>query len=521
MREKMVPLAIPPGVYRNGTVRDAKGRWYESNLMRWTENGILAPFGGWLQLGSHDLTGYPRGIHAWRTNDGASYLGLGTTGSSTTKAYALSDGTLTDITPASGMTDGDKDGVYASGNYGQGNYGSGNFGEGSGAVTLQDADTWSFDNYGQYLLGVLTSTKKLYWWDKNPANDFVQATGDPGGAIAVVVTPERFIFILGGVPVNGSVRDVRNVRWPKQETDLLTAGDWTPSGTVNAGDFTLTTRGQLITGRAGRRVTLLWTDVDLHTAAYIGGTLIYSFDQAGDNCGIIGPNAVAMVNGSAYWMSHGRFFLYDGAVRPLTCDVADYVFGHLNVAQRAKIYAVPNAQFDEVTWYYTSTEAGSPESLENDRYVTYNYRLGVWYIGALRRNCGVDKGVFEYPILATYDGLLYEHERGQERKIGGSYATPYVESGPTEIGDGDIVAKVLHIVPDELSLGDVTATFYGRMYPTDADKTYGPYTLNQQPVSTRFTAREARLRLSESVQGRDKAWRVGIPRLGVVSGPRR
>lgn len=43
---KYFPLELPPGVYRPGTVYDARGRWYDTQLVRWSE-GVLQAVGGW------------------------------------------------------------------------------------------------------------------------------------------------------------------------------------------------------------------------------------------------------------------------------------------------------------------------------------------------------------------------------------------------------------------------------------------------------------------------------------------
>jgi len=45
----LVPLDIPAGVYRNGTEYESKGRWFDTNLVRWRE-GRLEPVGGWEQF---------------------------------------------------------------------------------------------------------------------------------------------------------------------------------------------------------------------------------------------------------------------------------------------------------------------------------------------------------------------------------------------------------------------------------------------------------------------------------------
>jgi hypothetical protein len=41
-----VPLKLPSGIFRPGTQYDARGRWYDSNLVRWADNAMQA-IGGW------------------------------------------------------------------------------------------------------------------------------------------------------------------------------------------------------------------------------------------------------------------------------------------------------------------------------------------------------------------------------------------------------------------------------------------------------------------------------------------
>jgi len=281
------------------------------------------------------------------------------------------------------------------------------------------------------------------------------------------------------------------------------------------------------------RETLLYTDADLWSAVYIGGPLFYSFARRGDQCGMIGANAAATLGGVAYWMGLGKFFSYTGAVRELPCDVLDYVFSDLNRTQKAKITATTLAQFGEVVWFYPSA---SQSGKENDRYVKVNVTTGAWDFGTLRRATGTDAGIFTTPMWLAPDGRLYGHESGQDR--GGTPA--FVESGPLEIGNGERVARVQLLIPDERTSGQVTATFYAADSPEDTERVVGPYTLTKQ-TDVRFEARQVRVRFAEPVLGGAYAdnthradatipasgfgggadFRIGAFRLGVISGGRR
>lgn len=386
MPDTLFPIKLPPGVYRNGTKYQAQDRWYDSHLVRWIE-GTIQPIGGWrLALDTTNaplgaVSGVPRAMHAWRSSSGPIKVGIGTN----SRAYVLIEGAVTDITPV-GFVAGDEDSVFVAGSYGSGTYSSGLYGTGSLAQTLNDAGTWQLDNFGDSLAGVMSDDGKLYVWDGNTANKFVQAPGSPVNNRAVVVTPERFLVVLGagGNP--------RKVQWPSRET----TDTWAAASTNTAGGFELATNGRLMAGRRARNNTLLWTDTDVHDMTYIGGTLLYGFNRVGEQCGLIAPNAVAMVDGRAIWMGKDKFFEYDGFVRPVPCEVRDYVFEDFNTTQSAKVTATTLSQFGEIWWYYPSAGAS-----ENDRYVVYNYLEKHWAVGRLPRTAGIDRGATPNPILCA------------------------------------------------------------------------------------------------------------------------
>ena len=193
----------------------------------------------------------------------------------------------------------------------------------------------------------------------------------------------------------------------------------------------------------------------------------------------------------------------------INSDVSDYVFSDINKAQISKTFGMSNSMFGEVWWFYPSNG-----SLENDRYVVFNYMENTWYIGNLPRTAGVDRGAFRQPMMFDADDRkLYEHEVGFDY---GSL-TPFAESGPFRIGSGDNVVSVTELIPDEKTQGDVNAVFKSRFYPNGTERSYGPYSLSN-PTSVRFTGRQIRMRVEGQ---RLSDWRVGINRVDVAVGGRR
>jgi hypothetical protein len=526
--DTFIPLELPPGIFANGTRSQAQGRWHDANLVRFFDKTVR-PVGGWRNLRSDSnadfapLLGVPRAAIAWRT-DAEVIQVFGTT----QKLYAILGGTMHDITPV-GFVAGSADGSYATatGAYNAGDYGSGNFGQGSQTAARLDADTWQLSPFGNYLAGVSTSDQKLRVWTGDPAvlPTVVTGTHAPATVRGVVSTPERFLFALGA---DGHLR---RVQWPSQET--ISNWDYT-SPTETAGYFDLVTNGALICGRATRGVTLLWTDADVHAASYIGSPLLYSFSRVGDNCGIISPNAVAMLDGQALWMSQNGFFLYDGYVKQLECEVRDRVFGDMNYMQMSKVWAVVNKEYGEVWFFYPSAS-----STEIDRYVIYNYQEGHWSIGAMNRTAGYDAGAVQKPVWLDASGAIYEHEMLDGKltvvpflldgthtldgsaildgELSRSTSRPYVDSGPFTLGNGDRLVQIQRIVPDVQPINDLELVLYTANSPTDDEMQHGPYPLSQE-TDVRITTRHLRFRLQEINQ---EGWRVGSVKLGVVPSSRR
>jgi hypothetical protein len=408
-------------------------------------------------------------------------------------------GVLKDITPT-GFTTGFIDATSTTG-YGKNLYGSFAYGvprPDTGSADI--ATTWSLDTWGEYLVACSNYDGKIYEWQLGFATPTLAAviTNAPVSNTAILVTAERFLFALGagGNP--------RKVQWCDQENNTL----WTPAGDNQAGDYELTTPGSLLAGKRVKGINLLFTDVDVHTAQYVGAPFIYGFEKAGSGCGLISAQSVAAIDTAAIWMSKSGFFIYDGYVKPLPCDVSDFVFSNINFDQRTKIVAVHNSKFGEIWWFYPSN-AG----LENDSYVTFNYRENHWNVGSLVRLCGTDAGVFTLPLMVDDSGEVYEHE------VGFDYdgATLFAESGPIQIGNGDNVMKVREVVPDEQTLGEAVISFKTRLYPTSAESTFGPFTA-ANPTSVRFSGRQ----INMVVTGAALAdWRIGVIRLDAVASGKR
>lgn len=486
----LIPLQIPPGVFRNGTEFQSSGRWYDANLVRWID-GTMRPVGGWSLRNAVGATA-PRAAISWQDLSNNQRYAVGFHNA---LKVVIASGIVTDITPVD-LVAGNLSAVLNIG-YGGWYYGAAAYGtQRPEQGNYIEATTWALDNWGENLVACSNADGRLLEWTLNTANDAVAIANAPINNKSLIVTDERFLFALGagGNP--------RKVQWSDREDNTT----WTPLTTNEAGDIELQTSGQIMLGIKTRGQTLILTDQDAHSATYQGPPYVYGFERVGSACGVISRKAAVAVDEGVFWMGKRGIHLYaGGSVQDVPSDVADYVFNDMNVAQVSKIYGVANQKFNEVWWFYPSASSN-----ENDRYVAFNYAERHWSIGSVSRTAGIDSGVFRNPIWLGSNGSSYDHEVG----FGVDGADIFAESGPIGIGNGDQVLSATKLIPDELTQGDVTATFKTKFNPNDVERSYGPYAM-ANPTSVRFTGRQIKMRVDGA---RLADWRVGIMRLDAIAG---
>jgi hypothetical protein len=497
-----LPLNIPPGVFRNGTAYQAKGRWYDANLVRW-KDGQMRPIGGWQKITPSAFEGKVRGLLSWRDNGGQRrWLAAGTSA----KLYSYNNDAFVDITPED-FPAGRDTGVYGNG-YGAYTYGAEAYGtERPQSGLVLDASTWSMDTWGENLVAVATHEGNLYEWAPDETEPIALPeiiANAPTQNRALIVTEERHLVALGagGNP--------RKVAWSSQEDNTL----WAAAATNTAGDIELVTPGILQSGRRLPGQIMLWTDTDAHVMRYVGPPFIYGFERVGSGCGLAGPNAHMGFGNACAWMGDKNFFMFDGVVKPLESDVNDYVFSDINLFQAAKITAGHLSELGEIWWFYPSKN-----STENDRYVIWNYREGHWTIGNLPRTSWLDVGAYPYPIAAGVDNNLYQHEQGWTNNGVTRVGQVFAKSAPLELGDGDQLMAVRQLIPDGCpNVPTCTrVSFEVQQTPLGPATTYGPYQFTRSDgyADARFTGRQVELTVEAT---RDAPFRFGKMRLDAVAG---
>jgi hypothetical protein len=155
-------------------------------------------------------------------------------------------------------------------------------------------------------------------------------------------------------------------------------------------------------------------------------------------------------------MGVDKFYIYDGRVNTLSCDLRQYVFSDINPEQYEQVFAGTNEGFNEVWWFYCASG-----STTLDKYVVYNYLEKIWYYGTMERSAWLDSGIQQYPIAATYDNNVVYQENGVDDGTAGVNALlpidAYITSSEFDIEDGHDFGFVWRIVPD-ITFRNSTAT---------------------------------------------------------------
>jgi hypothetical protein len=348
----------------------------------------------------------------------------------------------------------------------------------------------------------------------------------------------RFILVFGCNDYGSSILDPLLIRWSAQD-DIY---NWTPDPTNQAGFTRLSHGSRIITSIQTRQEIVVFTDSSLYSLQYLGPPFVWAPQLLSDNLSIVGQNAVAVASGIVYWMGVDKFYSYDGRVNTLNCDLRRYVFQDINTEQYPQVFAGTNEGFNEIWWFYCSTN-----SVYVDRYVVFNYLENIWYYGTMSRSAWSDSGLRDYPLAARYDsttstGNLLNHEQGlnNDETATTTAIDAYISSSEFDIGDGHNFAFVWRVLPD-LTFEDSVASPTG-VQPTVTMELFGlansgsgvtsdasqpvarssSYTITEAftgMIFTRMRGRQMIFKISSNQIG--TAWQLGAPRIDIRPDGRR
>jgi hypothetical protein len=231
---------------------------------------------------------------------------------------------------------------------------------------------------------------------------------------------------------------------------------------------------------------------------------------------------MVLASGVVYWMGVDKFYKYDGRMQTLRCDLRQFIYQDINNQQYDQIFAGTNEGFNEVWWFYCTSNSTSV-----DRYVVYNYAEDVWYYGSMARTAWLDSGLRAYPFAATYSRNIVNHELGNDD---GETASPqpinaYITSSEFDIDDGHNFSFIWRVLPDITFRGSSVSSPQVTMYLKPLSNSGSGYN-NPESVGGTNNAtvtRTATLPVEEftgiiytRVRGRQMAMKVESTALGVA-----
>ena len=419
---------------------------------------------------------------------------------------------------------------------------------GIGGTTSSALRLWSQSNFGQNLI-FGPRGGGIYYWDATTSltTRAVNLTtlGDAETPVVqntlTVSDISRFVIVFGTNDpnaLNPTAIDPMFIRWSDQEDPFT----WIPAVTNQAGSIRLSHGSEIITTVQTRQEIVVFTDSAVYSLQYLGPPFVWGAQLLGDGISIISPNAASQASGIVYWMGVDKFYVYDGRIQTLSCDVRRYVFKDLNQQQSLQVFSGVNEGFNEIWWFYCSAN-----STVIDKYVVYNYLEKIWYYGTMSRTAWLDSGLLSFPIAAVYDtaentGNIVFHENGLNDNVTGVPAPidAYISSSEFDIGDGHNFGFIWRMLPDltfENSTNSpsgevpkITMTLYGLsnsgsgVTETAGDNvsSSASYVITEEftgQINTRIRGRQMILKVESSQL--NTAWQLGAPRIDIRPDGRR
>jgi len=267
----------------------------------------------------------------------------------------------------------------------------------------------------------------------------------------IISDASRFTICFGTNDFGSTEFDPMLIRWSDQESYL----EWAPAITNQAGSIRLSHGSKIVTAIQSRQEIVVWSDSAIYSLQYLGPPYVWGTQLLADNVSIAGPNAAAIGSGAVFWMGIDKFYKYDGRVQTMRCDLRQYIYSDINLQQADQIFANTNEGFNEIWFFYCSSN-----STTVDRYVIYNYLEDIWMYGNMARTAWLDSGLRTFPMAATYSYNIVNHESGVDDNTGD---TPIaIESSITssqfDIGDGHNMAFAWRMLPDLTFRGSTDGT---------------------------------------------------------------
>ena len=381
-----------------------------------------------------------------------------------------------------------------------------------------DIAQWSMDNWGEDVLLNRRGSNIFYFQTALSTTPMraTTVTTSPISVNSVIVSPnDRHVVALGAnefsptATVSGTFNPML-VRWSDQDNRT----NWVPSVSSTAGEVVLTDGTRIVGSVRSKNAINVWTDNSLWLMEFAGPPFTFKFQQAGTNCGMIGPHAGIDYNGVTYWMGFDNFYANTGQVEVLDCTVRRFVFDRLNTTYYDKVYTGINSEFKEIIWLYVSSTA-----TECDSYVVFSPEENYWVYGDTFFSTFKDREVFGNTITTgatTTGNFLFDNEPAGVFDGDGETLISFVESADFDVDDGNAIMYMSRIIPDfDLSTGKIKLHLTTKQFPESTETVVKEFDITNttQKVDFRSRGRQAKIRVS--CDSNNASWRWGSVRLAL------
>jgi hypothetical protein len=454
-----IPLAPPPGLNSDDTSFDRPGQWIDASNIRWGLDGKPETLGYVIPLFTAGaITTAPSARNIFAMNYGVSATPALIVGTDNFLYVALtSTSGFSDLTPA---------------------------------AFTGNVLHWSLAPWGSKFLAAPTDGSNnlgLFVCDLAVAATAVATA--PARIEFMLVTPERQVLAFGTNEQSSGTFNPLCIRG----SDLEDYTSWTASTTNNAFEHILSSTGKIVGARCIGGYVAVWTTSALFLGQFIGDpSQTYRFDLVAEGCGMVAPEAAAILGGVAYWMTRDHKFMRwaPGALpEELPCPISAEFRANIvtsGTVDQLRTYAVTNGQFNEVWWFYQDLRDNPGR-----RYIAYSARTNGWFRGQLDRYAAIDAPFLYYPtfninharwrpfIAVDGSGNVYSHEYegGAFTSVAVSVAWS-IQSGDQYLDNGQKRILIRSFQPDfKTQTASVSMTLYAKDRPQSTAVTKGPYTI--------------------------------------------
>jgi len=408
--------------------------------------------------------------------------------------------------------------------WGAGAWGRGTWGSGAVTPVVQLQRDWFFNNFDNDLVMNIRNGTIYYW--KYSSGVGVRATPLATTTIDGIAPSDvpletkqiylsqndKHLLAFGATPYGGGDFDPLLIRWATQGQ----ANVWTPLVTNSAGFIRVSRGSEIVCAIATRQEILVFTDGTLNSLQYLGTTDVFGLQELSDNISILSSRSVAVVNNTAYWFGHDKFYAYSGRVETLPCTLRNHVFENLNYSQASQIITGTNEGWNEIWWFYPTANSNV-----NDAYVIYNHLEKIWYYGTIERTAWSDSSLRDFP-QSVASTIMYDQERGVNADALPLEAN--IASSDFDLVDGDQFILTKRIIPDinfegsTAALPEVTMYIKPRNFPGTAysntetgDVIRTSVDIYTDQIFMRARARQMAVEIASTELG--VQWQLGSPRL--------